>query len=54
MKNMKDKPKEERTSLTINEHVKQRLDKIGRINQSYGQLIEQLLDYYENGEAGKK
>lgn len=51
---LKGKSEQERTSLTISKHVKARLDKVGRINQSYGDLIEQLLDYYEKGEGGKK
>jgi hypothetical protein len=34
-----------RTGITISKPVKERLDKIGCINQSYSQLVEQLADY---------
>ena len=46
--------KSNRTSITINPRVKEKLDNIGRINQSYCQLVEQLVDYYITGEADKK
>ncbi|MFZ0328076.1 MAG: hypothetical protein WBP64_06355 [Nitrososphaeraceae archaeon] len=54
MKDMKDKQKDERTSITINKSVKQRLDKVGRMNQSYGELIGELLDFYIEHKGASK
>ena len=42
------------TGITLSKPVKERLDKIGRISQSYSQLVEQLANYYVASRAPKQ
>jgi hypothetical protein len=43
----------ERTTISIDRRVKKRLESIGRISQSYGELIDELIDYWEKGHRKK-
>lgn len=53
-KDKKEEEEEERTkTVAIRESVKNRLNKIGRIDQSFSDVIEQLIDYWEEGHRDK-
>jgi hypothetical protein len=42
-----------RVNVSIDADVKEKLDQIGRISQSYSELIGELVEYWIKGHSGK-